>query len=56
MKPGLHGNIDEIPAREKIEKVFFRNIKAMIYVKALEILLVAPPHYGGKTVACKFGN
>lgn len=56
MKFGLHRYVNEVPAREEIKQVFLRDIKAMSYVKVLEVLLIAPPHNRGMTITCKFGD
>ena len=56
MEFGLHRYVNEVPAHEKIKKVFLRDIKAMSYVKVLKILLIAPPHNRGMTITCKFGD
>ena len=56
MKLRLHRYVNKVPAREEIKQVFLRDIKAMSYVKVLEVLLIAPPHNRRMTVTCKFGD
>lgn len=56
MKLRLHRYVNKVPAREEIKQVFLRDIKAMPYVKVLEVLLIAPPHNRRMTVTCKFGD
>ena len=48
--------VNKAPAREDIKQVFLRDIKAMSYVKVLEVLLIAPPYNRRMTVTCKFGD
>ena len=50
MKLRLHRYVNKVPAREEIKQVFLRDIKAMPYVKVLEVLLIAPPHNRRMTV------
>lgn len=56
MKFGLHRYVNKAPAREGIKQIFLRDIKAMPYVKVLEVLLIAPPHNRRMAVTCKFGD